>query len=296
MSKTYNLKRSNLLILPFIVTLTVLTLIPFVILIYLSLTSGDFSLKARQFVFLSNYIKIFNSERFWKTTLTTLYWISGAIILEFPLGLIIALALKRADRRGLKGKNLLNTIFLIPLAIAPVVVGVMWRFMFNSSFGIINYLLKLIGVNGIDWLGGKMALFSVILVDVWEFTPLFILILYAGLQTIPEQMYEAASVDGAGYLQSLWYLTLPTIKPVATVVIVIRLIDLMRWIVTIFIMTGGGPGTKTEILNVYLYYLSFWQFDIDKSSALAIILIIISAIYALIFARLSAKRTNIISG
>ena len=141
-----------------------------------------------------------------------------------------------------------------------------------------------------------MALFSVILVDVWEFTPLFILILYAGLQTIPEQIYEAASVDGAGYFQSLWYLTLPAIKPIATVVIVIRLIDLMRWIVTIFIMTGGGPGTKTEILNVYLYNLSFWQFDIDKGSALAIILIVISAIYALIFARLSAKRTNIISG
>jgi len=296
MRKTYDLKRSNLLILPFVITLTVLTLIPFVILIYLSLTSGDFSLKARQFVFLYNYIKIFNSERFWKGALTTLYWISGAIILEFPLGLIIALALKRADKRRLKGKNLLNTIFLIPLAIAPVVVGVMWRFMFNSSFGIINYLLKLIGVNGIDWLGGKMALFSVILVDVWEFTPLFVLILYAGLQTIPEQIYEAASVDGAGYFQSLWYLTLPTIKPIATVVIVIRLIDLMRWIVTIFIMTGGGPGTKTEILNIYLYNLSFWQFDIDKGSALAIILIIISAIYALIFARLSAKRTNIISG
>jgi len=225
---------------------------------------------------------LFNSPRFWEDSLTTFYWIFGCLTLEVFLGMGIALLLKAAEDKKLVGYKAFDTLFLLPLAVAPVVTGVMWRFMYNGSYGIINWFLKVFGIPPVDWLGGKHALLSLIITDVWEFTPLIILLLFAALQTVPSQLEEAAKIDGAGYWRRLTRIIIPSIKPVIFVAVIIRIMDLLRWLVTIFIMTGGGPGTRTEILNVLLYYTAFWQFSMDKASALGILMLSIGAVFAYI--------------
>jgi len=271
-------------LLPLAGLLMFLLFIPCGMLIYISFTNWEIGnpFSSASFVGLQNYTRLVSEPRFWKDGLTTLLWIGGCIAIEFPLGLVIALVLKTAEQRSLSACKFFETLFLLPLAVAPIVTGVMWRFMYNGTYGVINYLLELVGLPRQDWLGSGLALLAVIITDIWEFTPLFVLLLFAALQTFPQQLEEAAKIDGATYLQRLVYVILPLIKPVIFVALVIRIIDLLRWIVTIFIMTAGGPGLRTEIWNILLYYMAFWQFSLDRASALAIFLIGVGAFFAFI--------------
>jgi len=283
----------KLLILPTIITLILINAIPLLLLIYMAFTNWDNSLAFswKNFMGLDNFKYILTNDRFWQSGVTTLIWIVGSLALELPLGLGIALLLKRASKRNLLFLSLTKNVIVLPLVIAPIVVGVMWRFMmFNANTGVINYFFRLVGLSPIEWLGKEWALFSVILTDVWEHTPLFVLILFAGLQSLPDHLYEAARVDGANGFQLFKNITLPLLKPIIYVVIVVRSIDLMRWIVTIFIMTGGGPGMKTEIWNLYLYQLTFTRFNVSKGSAMALILIFASMLISILFVKMSLKE------
>ena len=269
---------------PMVVFMVGMILIPCLVLLYISFTNWEIgqSFSEAKFVGFRNYIRLFTTPRFWEDSLTTLYWILGCLGIELPLGLGIALILKAAEERKVIGSKIFDTLFLLPLAVAPVVTAVMWRFMYNGSYGIINWFCQLFGLPRFDWLGSKYALLSLIITDVWEFTPLFILLIFSALQTIPPQIEEAAKIDGANYWRRLTRIIIPTIKPVLVTVFIIRTIDLLRWLVTIFIMTGGGPGTRTEILNVLLYYTAFWQFSMDRASALAILMLGIGGLFAFI--------------
>ena len=287
-------RKGSYLVMPAVIALVLINALPIVLLLYMSVTEWDsLQFGARPFVGLSNYIEILQDPRFQQDGITTLIWIFGSIAIEIPLGLTIALALYRAEERGLLGFGIFRSLYLIPISLAPVVVGVLWRFLYNAQTGLINYILGLLGISPVDWLGSSVALLAIIIVDVWEYTPLYILMILSGLQSIPKSLHEAAEVDGATYWQQLRYITIPLLKNVILTVSLVRAIDLLRWLVTIFIMTGGGPGTTTEIWNMYLYNLVFVQFNVGKGAAMGVIMVVASIILMYFFYRFSqAEETR----
>lgn len=287
--------RTRRLLIPAVSVLILINALPMALLVHMSVTDWGQSLAmdaAKPFVGLENFAHLLSQARFWRSGLVTLIWILGSLLLQLPLGLAIALVLARASRRNLVMATPFKYVIVLPLVTAPIVVGVMWRFMmFNATGGALNAFLRALGGQGIDWLGRDWALFSVILTDVWEHTPLFVMMLFAGLQSLPNELFEAARCDGASGLQTITRITIPLLTPVIYVVVVIRFIDLMRWIVTIYIMTGGGPGASTEIWNVYLYRLMFSRFEVSTGAAMALFLIVISLLMSIVFVRVTT-RTN----
>lgn len=208
----------------------------------------------KKFVGLANYIQALSSSRFLTTVFRTVVYVVSAVGAEFILGLILALLLST----GFKGSQTIRTILLSPLMIAPLVAGLIWKFMLNDQFGIINYGLFKMGFlsdpHKIMWLSDeKFSLLSCIIADAWLTTPFIMLVLLAGIQGIPESLFEAADIDGANKLHAFWYIILPCIKPVATVALIIRVVDAARSFDIIWVLTQGGPNFSSEILSTYMY-------------------------------------------
>jgi len=190
--------------------------------------------------------------------------------------LLIGLMLALLAENNLKGLRIFRTVFLLPIMIAPVVVGVIWRYLFNPTYGIVNYLLGLLGFESVSWLSQPgTALTAIILTDIWQWTPFVFLLLLAGLQNVPVQVIEASVVDGAGYFQRLFHVKLPLIKTTIGLTIVLRLIDALRALVVMFIMTSGGPGMSTEVLSLHIYKTAFVSHRLGQASTLAMFLILI---------------------
>jgi len=189
-------------------------------------------------------------------------------VIETVLGVAIALILNR----DMRGKNVIKTLFLLPMVATPVAVGMVWLLMYEPSIGVINYFLKLLGLPQGLWLASPaQALGSLILVDVWQWTPMITLIVLAGLAALPSEPYEAALVDGASTLQSIRLITLPLLQPTILAAMTLRAIDAFKTYDIIYTMTQGGPGYATETLNIYSFVLGFQYFQMGKASALLII-------------------------
>lgn len=232
----------------------------------------DASLKKPTFIGLGNYRELAGSEFFWTSVSVTLKFSLSVVIFEILLGLFLALLLEEK----MKGLRLFRTIFILPIMIAPVVVGLTWRFLYDPSFGMVNYFLGFLGIEPQTWLSDPaLALPAVILADIWQWTPFVFLLLLAGLQGIPRSFLEAAEVDGATYLQNLFFVKLPQIKAIIGITAVLRLIDSFRSLVVMFVMTEGGPGMSTEILSLHLYKTAFTSQRLGLASAIAVVLIAI---------------------
>ncbi|HAN94245.1 MAG TPA: sugar ABC transporter permease, partial [Firmicutes bacterium] len=181
---------------------------------------------------------------------------------------VIALILNR----DMRGKNVIKTLFLLPMVATPVAVGMVWLLMYEPSIGVINYFLRMLGLPQGLWLASPaQALGSLILVDVWQWTPMITLIVLAGLAALPSEPYEAALVDGASTLQSIRLITLPLLQPTILAAMTLRAIDAFKTYDIIYTMTQGGPGYATETLNIYSFVLGFQYFQMGKASALLII-------------------------
>lgn len=235
-----------------------------------------------RFIGLKNYITIFKDVRFWASLKTTLYFTGLSVGLELVLGMAIAMLINREFR----GRGLVRAAILVPWAIPTVVSAMMWRWMFNDQYGIVNELLMKVGL--IDsyqaFLGEKSsALWSIIVSDVWKTTPFMALLLLAGLQVLPGDVYEAADVDGAGKLRQFWYITLPLLKPTILVALLFRTLDAFRVFDLVFVLTGGGPGNATETLSVYAYKTLFSFLDFGKGSALAVVVFLCVMIVSFIY-------------
>ncbi|WP_338324941.1 carbohydrate ABC transporter permease [Metabacillus mangrovi] len=231
---------------------------------------------AAQFVGLANYTGTLTSPRFLTALWNTVIYIVCAVGLEFLLGLILALLLSQA----FKGSQFIRTILLSPLMIAPLVSGLIWKFMLNDQFGIINSTLYKIGIlndpHQIMWLSDqRFALFSTILADVWLTTPFMMLVLLAGLQGISKSLYEAAEIDGAGKWTKFRYITIPSLVPVAIVALLIRTIDAARTFDIVWVLTQGGPGFSSEVLSTYMYKTLTRYGQVGESSAMAVIFILL---------------------
>ncbi|MEM9438177.1 MAG: sugar ABC transporter permease [Pseudomonadota bacterium] len=196
-----------------------------------------------EFVGLKNYISLWNDPAFRESLSVTLIFAFSVVTAEMVLGVGLALLLDR----NIRGMSVLRTLFILPMMIAPVVVGLMWRYMYHPTVGTFNRTLKEWGFEGVDWLG-QHALFSVIIADIWQWTPFIFILALAALQSLPRSALEAARIDGATAWQQIIYIKLPLMMPVLIVTMLLRLIDAFKVLEVILVMTEGGPGLSTEIV------------------------------------------------
>jgi multiple sugar transport system permease protein len=259
-------------LLPPLLILFAITIYPFLFGIYNSF--HDWVLYkpqlGRPFVGLKQYARIFSDSNFWIALGHSLIYVALSVSCSMFLGFVQALVLSRDE---IKGKSIIRSVLIIPLVVAPVVIGFAFRFMYNSDLGVLPWLLEQIGVRIPRILGDPgWALFAVILVDIWNQTPLPFLVFLAAVQSINPELYEVASIDGASYWQSLRHITIPLLRRAFLVVLLIRTIDAFKAFDILYVMTEGGPGRATEVLSLFGYRLAFVGWRMGMASAFALIL------------------------
>jgi multiple sugar transport system permease protein len=235
------------------------------------------------FVGLENYKTLLSDPEFFSALWRSVLFTVGSVALTFVVGMAIALLL---NRRDIRGTGLTRTAILVPLILTPLVIGATYRFMLDRDNGIINEFLALVGLQRIPFLADPAwAMTSFILGDVWQWTPFAVLVLLAGLESLPVEPFEAARMDGASRWGEFWYITLPLLAPVIAVVLLIRTMDAFREFDKIFIMTGGGPGIATQTLPIFLYRSGFQDFDMGFSAATGVVMLIIVTVVSSFYVR-----------
>ena len=232
-----------------------------------------------------NFTRLFSDHFFLTAMGHTFVYAGVALACEFVLGLGLALLLNSRIR----GRSVFRASLLVPMMFPTVVVGVVWRLMLNPNFGAINGTLKQFGVNteNLTWTASpKLAMLSVIAVDVWQWTPFVFLVLLAGLQAIPQEPYEAALIDGSSRWQTFWHVTFPLLKPAILIVLLLRTMDLLRVFDQIFILTEGGPGFATETISLYIYRNAFRFFDFGYAAAMSFVLLALTNVISALYIRL----------
>jgi len=272
-----------LLALPLLLFVLALAIYPLLFSFYISffryrLTDPD---QTRVFLGLGHYVAAFRDDRVLTALGNTLVFVAASVSIEFVLGLGLALLFSGEGRV----MRWLRSWLLIPMALPSLVVGLVWKALYNVDFGVISYYLKLLGVAmGRGPLGEpKWAMWAVVLVDVWQWTPLVMVIFLAGLKGLPREPYEAAQVDGATRWQQFWRITLPLLKPTMLVVLLLRTMQGFKVFDIIYATTGGGPGTATTVLNYYIYTVGMVFFKMGYAAALANILLVIVGILAIAY-------------
>ena len=231
---------------------------------------------------LDNFWRVLSDGHFQYSMAATLYFTIAGVVAELLLGLGIALLLNR----HIPGIGIIRTIVIIPMMIAPVVVGLSWKHMLDFDVGVLNYFIRQLGIRPPNWLGDATAVIpALIITDVWEWTPLFVLLLLAGLQAMPLEPFEAARVDGASRWQSFVHLTLPFLRPFILIGLLLRVMDSLRTFDTPFVMTAGGPGRATEFASLYAYRQAFSYYYVSVGIAAAFIILIIITILSNVLVR-----------
>jgi multiple sugar transport system permease protein len=236
-----------------------------------------------------NFTRLFKDDFFLSDLSHTLVYATIALTFEFLLGLGLAVLLNRQMR----GRSFFRAALLVPMMLPSVVVGVVWRLMLNPNFGAINGTLQGFGANteSLTWTASPtLAFASVILVDIWQWTPFIFLILLAGLQAIPEEPYEAALIDGSTSWQTFRHVTLPLLKPAILIALLLRTMDLLRVFDQIFILTEGGPGNATETISLYIYRTAFRFGNFGYAAAMSFVLLLLTNIISLLYIRLLQKQ------
>jgi multiple sugar transport system permease protein len=273
-----------LLVTPAALLILALSIYPLVFSIWVLFVNYDFQIPGHAFVGLKNFRQVI-SDPVARYSLWVTLWLTAAnVAIEFLLGLALAMAMVGTFR----GRGLLISILIVPLFISPVVVGQAWALMLQRPFGPTNYLLGLlVGQDvGINWLTQWPYNFiALILADVWQWTPFMFVILLAGLTSIPAHVYEAAELDGVGRWQVFWFITVPYIAPMMLLAVTFRLLDSIRLFDTIFVMTGGGPGTQTYTASYYLYTIGFTQLHLSRATAGAWIFLVLTLLVVFLLVR-----------
>jgi len=231
---------------------------------------------------LENYRNLWESDAFRNSVKVTVIFVMVSVSIEFIFGM--GLALLATSR--IRALGLIRTVLLIPLMMAPVVAGVLWRTLFHSTYGVVNWLLDLVGIGPQPWLGSpSQALPAVITVEIWQSLPVVAFVLAAGIQSLPVDLYKAAAVDGASSWQIFRRITLPLLRPVIIVVLLLRIMDAFEVFDIVFTMTYGGPGQTTELLSMLIYKTGLRFFQIGQASAMSWIFLIVIFAISLFFIR-----------
>ena len=244
-----------------------------------------------RFIWFKNYTSLFTSSLFWEAFLRTFVFTIVAVGLEMCLGFGLALLFNR----DFKGKSIVFPIILIPMITTPIVVGLIWRYMFNGEFGFVSWILQVVGTDVHAVLSNPAtALPAVIFVDVWHWTPFVFLLSLARLGALPRSPYEAAEIDGASTWQIFKWVTFPMMKSVLLVALLLRTMDAFKIFDEIFIMTQGGPGDATEVLSLEIYRQTFRYFNMGKGSSLAIVMLIVIIIISRIYLKIFQKEEAVV--
>lgn len=275
---------ARLIILPGIIILVLLVAGPFVYMFFNSFFSKTLAVhRPAVFIWFKNYGTLFTSSRFWGAFLHTILIMVIGIPVQSVLGLSIALLLNKK----FPGSRVVVAFFLIPVMITPVVAGFEWKIIFDQHFGPLNYVLGLFGISPQPWLATPvLAMTSILIVDTWQWTPFVTTVLLAGLSAIPRQVYEASSVDGSPGFKTFWRVTMPLLRPIFALVVLLRIVFIFKIFDPVQILTGGGPGTATETLSFLTYVMGFTWFDVGMTATIAVVQLLIMTVIAQLFVRL----------
>jgi multiple sugar transport system permease protein len=282
--------RPLLLSLPAIAILLIMVVYPTIFAIWTALHQYNPMLpEMDRFVGLGNFEHAFNDPLFRDTVVRTAVFIIVAVTAELVLGFGLAIVVFYLIRRG---SSLVRLALTMPMIMPPIAIGLVWRWLFDGQFGLINYAMHLLGLPPQIWLGNTVtAMGAVILVEVWQWMPFVFLCLYAGLASLPSDPIEAARVDGAGPMQLLWFVVFPMMKPIILVVLLFRIIDCMRVFDIIFVLTEGGPANGTVVYPFFVYMQGFRYYNVGYAAALSWLIVIVVSVLAGTLIRLMLRSS-----
>lgn len=275
-----------ILLLPNFICFLMFSLIPLVASFFLSFTKWNL-MSPIQWIGFANYIELFKDQTFLKSLWNTIYYTLGTV----PLGVIISLFLALALDQGIKGIRIFRAAFFLPVLASMVAVSLVWMWIYNPEYGLLNYLLSLIGIKGPRWLSSvNWAMPALIITGIWKGLGFNMLLFLAGLQGIPKHYYEAADLDGAKWFSKFFHITIPLLSHTTIFVIIISLINSFQGFDSVFLMTSGGPGRSTSVLVYYLYQNAFEYFRMGYASAIAYVLFFLILFFTLIQLWYQKKR------
>jgi len=253
-------------IVPVLAYILVIAIFPLLFSLFLSLSRWTPGARGLEFIGLDNFRALAGDSRFWEAFRRTLGYVLALIVFQWILGTFIAALLQK----NIKGKSIFRVCYMFPMLLSPIAVAYAFKMIFDFSRGPANHFLRLFGVAPVEWLSGSTPAFiTLVIVDVWQWTPFMILTILAAFENIPQQMYEAAVVDGAKPFRIFWRITLPLALPIVMTVTLLRTIDAFKVFDTIYILTGGGPGRSTELVNFYIYLVGFRAFNLGYGAAMS---------------------------
>jgi multiple sugar transport system permease protein len=281
---------SWLFVAPVVIILLLAAFIPLGWGLYLSFFRYKLNMpSATAFIGLKNYLNIFTDELTMLSLRNNVIFAAVSVSLELLIGVVVAMMLS-GDTRLSRG---LVSVLMVPMIIAPVAAGTLWRMMLDRTYGVINHLLSFVGIKPILWIGDpKIALYTVAFVDAWLYIPFVAVLVLSSIKGMPTSFLDAARVDGASPWKVFWTIILPIISPVIIIVAMLRFIDAFKVFDTIFVMTQGGPGNATEMLPTYIYRQGIKFLNIGYSSATAIVFVIAMSIIAYAFQKLRDRQLN----
>ena len=280
---------------PAMTIMTVLTVFPTIFLYVISLTDYQlgWDLSRVRFVGVENYLRLFSGgdPDFWNAVRISLLFMVVTTAVEMVFGFMIGKLLSETE---FKLKPLVFAVLIIPIVMTPSIAGNIWKLMLNAEYGIVNYFFQLAGLERVAWLDADRAFSSVVLADIWQWTPFVALISYAGLCSLPSDQYEAAKIDGGNGFQLFTYITLPSLRPLIFLTMIFRTIDSLKIYDMPFVLTQGGPGNSTEFLSLHIYRLANAQNGlIGRAAANAIILMVISTVISKVLIHYQRKEEEL---
>jgi multiple sugar transport system permease protein len=282
-------RHMRLLTLPAMVVIAAVILFPWLFTLWMSAFDWKIGTVAH-FVGVDNYVKLATNQRFIESIVHTFYFTALAVVLPLFLGTAAALVF----HRQFPYRGVLRAIFTMPMMATPVAIALVWTMMFHPQQGVLNYLLSLIGIPPLLWVySPTLVIPSLVLVEIWHWTPLVMLIVLGGLASLPTEPYESARLDGASEWQLFRFITFPLVAPFLVVAAVIRTIDALKAFDTIYVISSGGPGTASETINLYLYLQAFAFYNIGNASAVVVVffVLILAMAMLLLHVRQKAKWT-----
>lgn len=277
-----------ILIVPTIIVLGLTSIYPATYSVVMSTFDWDWG-ATMNFVGVENYLNLLTDSSFWRVLGQTFYFTVGAVTSELLLGLALALVVNRLGF----GAGVVRTLLLTPLMVSGIIVALMWKVLLDPTLGIVNYLLRTVGLPTSVWLGAKAtAMPSIIMIDTWWQTAFVFIVLSAGLQSLPREPFEAAEVDGASGIQTFRFLTLPMLRPVLLTVLIFRTIDCLKVFAIIFGTTGGGPAQSTEAVQTLAYRTAFKFLQLSRSMTLMVVFSLIVLTLCLVYLRFGEQEAE----
>jgi multiple sugar transport system permease protein len=276
-----------LLLVPAIVALGCILVLPLIYNIWLSFHEYNLLRPARNtFVGFENYFKVIQDPAHLSSLFLTVRFTAITVLAEVILGTSLALLLNLP----FPGNHFVRTLVLVPMLISEVVAGLSWRLIYHTEFGLLNYLIGLFGLSPQVWLGPDLALPSVMIVEIWQHTPFVTLIMLAGLQTVPRELLESSTIDGASRWQRFRYVVLPLITPILLLALVFRTMFTLRVFTPVWVLTGGGPADSTLVIGVDIYRAAFRYYNLGTAATLSIILLAVTLAITLVYMRLLRRE------